>query len=72
MRSDQWRKPGLVDSKLVSRLKGRGFKSHLSENDVKVMPGQLKYPILFPSIIEQKQKENTGSRMGHTKRIKIK
>jgi len=61
------RKPGLVDSKLDSRLKGRGFESHpiLDKNGVKTMPGWLKYPILDHSMIEKK--ENTGSQMGHTK-----
>jgi len=34
------RKPGLVDSKLDSRSKGRGFQSHpiLDGNGVKTMP----------------------------------
>jgi len=57
----QGRKPGLVDSKLDSQSKGRGFKSHpiLDGNGVKTMPGRLKYPILVHSMIEKK--ENTGS-----------
>jgi len=56
-----------VDSKLDSRSKGCGFKSHpiLDGNGVKTMPGQLKYPIMVHSMIEKK--ENTGSQMGHTK-----
>jgi len=49
------RKPGLVDSKLDSRLEGRGFKSclilrTLDGNGVKAMPGRVKYPILVYSI----------------------
>jgi len=49
-------KPGLVDSKLDSRSKGRGFESHpiLDGNGVKTMPGRLKCPILVHSIIEKK------------------
>ncbi len=55
---------GLVDIKLDSRSKGRGFKSHpiLDGNGVKTMPGRLKYPILVHSLIEKK--ENTGGQMG--------
>jgi len=64
-------KPGLVDSKLDSGLKGCGFESCLilyvlDGNGVITMPGRLKYPILVHSIIEKK--ENTGSKMGHTKK----
>ncbi len=68
---DNGRKPGLVDSKLDSRPKGRGFESHpiLDGNGVKTMPGRLKYPILVHLMIEKK--ENTGSRMGHTKKQNI-
>jgi hypothetical protein len=39
----------------------------LDGNGVKAMPGRLKYPILVHSIIDKK--ENTGSQMGHTKKI---
>jgi len=39
----------------------------LDGNGVTAMPGQLKYPVLVHSIIGKK--ENTGSQMGHTKKI---
>ncbi len=60
-------KPGLVDSKLDSQLKGHGFESHpiLDGNGVKTMPGWLKYPILVHWMI--KKKENKSGQMGHTK-----
>ncbi len=45
------RKPGLVDSKIDSRLKGRGFESCLilDGNGVKAMQGRFKYTILVHS-----------------------
>jgi len=39
----------------------------LDGNGVKAIPGWFLHPILVPTIIEKN--ENTGSQMGHTKKI---
>jgi len=58
-------KSDLVVSELDSRLEGCGFKSHpiLDGNGGKAMPAPN------PSSFNNWKKENTGSQMGHTKKI---
>jgi hypothetical protein len=68
--SNAGQKPGLVDSELYSRLKGRGFKSYTRWKWCQSHARSITvYPILVHSIIEKKKFENTGSQMGHTKKI---
>ncbi len=63
-------KLGLVDSELDSRSKGCGFESYTRWKWCQSYARSIKvYPILVHSIIEKKKFENTGSQMGHTKKI---
>jgi len=58
-----------VVTKLDSQLKGRGFESHpiLDQNGFKAMPGLISVPNSGLGLSHQmKEKENTGSQMGHT------
>jgi len=64
------RKPGLVDIELDSRSKGQRFESYNRWKWCQSHARLIKvYPILVHSIIEKKEFENTGSQMGHTKKI---
>ena len=59
-----WRKSELVGSKLLTGLKGRGFKYNLTQHLIEMMLKSCQDRFLYLILVTE---ENIGSQMGHTK-----